>query len=41
LGLHVFVPDFTTKIGNIARGFNEGSLQVIQALAVRPAETEA
>lgn len=36
LGLHVFVPDFTAKAANLARGFAEGYLQVIQALAVRP-----
>lgn len=36
LGLQVFVPDFADKIRNMARGYSEGWLQVIQAVAVRP-----
>jgi sarcosine/dimethylglycine N-methyltransferase len=40
LGLHVFVPDFATKAANLGRGFSAGCLQVIQALAVRPANAE-
>jgi SAM-dependent methyltransferase len=37
LGLHVFVPAFADKMRNMARGYAEGWLQVIQAVAVRPA----
>lgn len=36
LGLQVFVPDFAGKLANMARGYNEGWLHVIQALAIRP-----
>jgi sarcosine/dimethylglycine N-methyltransferase len=36
LGLQVFVEDFRTKIANMAWGLGEGSLQVIQATAIRP-----
>jgi hypothetical protein len=37
LGLHVFVADFATKVDNLTRGLDGGGLQVVQALAVRPA----
>jgi sarcosine/dimethylglycine N-methyltransferase len=39
LGLQVFVPDFADKVTNMARGYNEGWLQVIQAIAVRPTDS--
>lgn len=35
LGLQVFVADFAEKIQNMARGYDEGWLQVIQAVVVR------
>jgi cyclopropane fatty-acyl-phospholipid synthase-like methyltransferase len=41
LGLQVFVPDFAAKVANIVRGFHDGWLQVIQAVAVRPARAAA
>jgi ubiquinone/menaquinone biosynthesis C-methylase UbiE len=41
LGLQVFVPDFAAKVANIVRGFKDGWLQVIQAVAVRPAKAGA
>ncbi|HVU90950.1 MAG TPA: methyltransferase domain-containing protein [Jatrophihabitans sp.] len=37
LGLHVFVPDFATKVANLVRGLDEGWLRVVRGLAVRPA----
>jgi SAM-dependent methyltransferase len=36
LGLHVFVPDFPMKVANLVRGFAEGWLHVVQAVASRP-----
>jgi sarcosine/dimethylglycine N-methyltransferase len=39
LGLQVFVADFPRKIGNLARSLGSGSLQVIQAIAIRPAQS--
>jgi SAM-dependent methyltransferase len=33
LGLHVFVPDFAVKAGNLTRGLSDGRLRVIQGVA--------
>jgi ubiquinone/menaquinone biosynthesis C-methylase UbiE len=41
LGLQVFIPDFAAKVANIVRGFRDGWLRVIQAVAVRPADAVA
>jgi SAM-dependent methyltransferase len=39
LGLHVFVPDFETKVNNLVRGLAEGQARLIQGVATTAASS--